>query len=68
MVSALQPCDEVGLKQNELAKKLTWSAAVLSRVENGDRALAAEELQTVLDGIGTADALKLRRYWSASGR
>lgn len=59
--------DEAGLKQNELAKKLTWSAAVLSRVENGDRPLAPEELQTVLDGIGTADALKLReileRQW-----
>jgi len=52
--------DEAGLKQNELAKKLTWSAAVLSRVENGDRPLAPEELQIVLDGIGTADALKLR--------
>lgn len=59
--------DEAGLKQNELARKLTWSAAVLSRVENGDRPLAPEELQTVLDGIGTADALKLReileRQW-----
>ena len=52
--------DEAGFKQNELAKKLTWSAAVLSRVENGDRTLAPDELQTVLDGIGTADALKLR--------
>ncbi len=59
--------DEAGLKQNELAKRITWSAAVLSRIENGDRALAPEELQTVLDGIGTADALKLReilgRQW-----
>lgn len=59
--------EEAGLKQNELAKRLTWSAAVLSRVENGDRPLAPEELQAVLDGIGTADALKLRevleRQW-----
>lgn len=59
--------DKAGLKQNELAKKLTWSAAVLSRVENGDRPLAPEELQTVLDGIGTTEALRLReileRQW-----
>lgn len=52
--------EEAGFKQNELAKKLTWSPAVLSRIESGDRPLAPDELLTVLDGIGTADAMKLQ--------
>jgi len=59
--------EEAGMKQNELARRLTWSAAVLSRIENGDRSLSSDELQTVLDGIGTTDAQKLReileRQW-----
>lgn len=52
--------DQADLKQNELAKKLEWSAAVLSRVENGERPLADDELEIVLNGIGTAEALKLK--------
>jgi ribosome-binding protein aMBF1 (putative translation factor) len=34
-----------GIKQTELARKITWSPAVLSRVESGERPLAAEELK-----------------------
>ena len=52
--------EQVGLKQNELAKKLSWSAAVLSRVESGERALSGEEVDIVLSGIGTPEAIKLR--------
>lgn len=52
--------DEAGLKQNELAKKLEWSAAVLSRVESGDRPLSDDELDIILDGIGTAEARKVK--------
>ena len=52
--------EEAKIKQNELAKKLTWSAAQLSRIENGERGLAPEELQTVLAGIATPNALKLQ--------
>jgi len=59
--------EQADLKQNELARKLTWSPAVLSRVENGDRPLAPEELVTLLEGIGTPEALKLQdvlaRQW-----
>ncbi|CAE6887974.1 helix-turn-helix domain-containing protein [Paraburkholderia domus] len=59
--------DQAGLKQNELAKKLEWSAAVLSRVENGERPLSDDELGIVLRGIGTPEALKaedlLARQW-----
>ncbi len=49
-----------GLKQAELARRVTWSPAVLSRVESGERPLAPEELDTVLAAIGTADAEHLR--------
>lgn len=59
--------ERAGIKQAELARKITWSPAVLSRVESGDRALAPEELQTILDAIDTPDASRLsevlRRDW-----
>ena len=56
--------DQADLKQNELARKLQWSAAVLSRVESGERPLADDELEIVLNGIGTPDALKLKEVLS----
>ena len=49
--------DKGGLKQNELAGKVTWSPAVLSRVESGERALSSDELDAILDAIGTEEAL-----------
>lgn len=59
--------DLAGLKQNELAKKLTWSPAVLSRVESGDRPLSPDELEIILNGIGIPEAMKvkdlLNRTW-----
>ena len=48
--------DKAGLKQNELANRVTWSPAVLSRVESGDRALSLEERDSILDAIGTEEA------------
>lgn len=59
--------EQAGLKQNELARRIEWSAAVLSRVETGERALSDEELVGILNGIGSPDALKvqnqLARQW-----
>lgn len=52
--------ERAGLKQNELAKKLAWSAAVLSRVESGERTLSEDELGMILSSIGTPEALKTR--------
>lgn len=61
-----------GIKQAELARRLTWSPAVLSRVESGDRTLAPEELQMILEAIGTKEAEHLRsalfRDWSVIPR
>lgn len=56
--------DQAGIKQNELAKKLPWSAAVLSRIESGERSLADDELEIVLNGIGTPEALKVKEVLS----
>ena len=59
--------DQAGLKQNELARKLEWSAAVLSRVESGERSLSDDELGIILRGIGTPEAIKVKallaRQW-----
>jgi len=53
--------DQRGLKQNELARKLAWSAAVLSRVESGERPLSDDEVGIVLSGIGGPEAMKLQQ-------
>jgi transcriptional regulator with XRE-family HTH domain len=63
----MQIRERAGIKQAELARKLTWSPAVLSRVENGDRQLAPEELQMILEAINTPEAQALisaiQRNW-----
>lgn len=60
--------ERANIKQAELARKITWSPAVLSRVESGDRALAPEELQTLLAAIDTPEASRLgevlKREWT----
>jgi transcriptional regulator with XRE-family HTH domain len=64
--------ERAGIKQAELARKITWSPAVLSRVETGERQLASEELQTILAAIGTPEAADLQsmlqREWSVLPR
>lgn len=59
--------EQAKLKQSELAKKLQWSAAVLSRVESGERSTSDDELDIILRGIDTPEALKakdiLKRTW-----
>src|SRR5689334_16606074 len=40
--------ERAGIRQAELARKITWSPAVLSRVESGDRSLAPDELESIL--------------------
>jgi len=48
-----------GMKQAELARQVTWSQAVLSRIEAGERAVSNDELETLLKTIGTPEALDL---------
>lgn len=56
-----------GMRQVELARKITWSQAVLSRIEAGERTISDEELATLLEAIGTDEAADLavilRRNW-----
>lgn len=52
--------DRAGLRQNELAQKVTWSPAVLSRVESGEREVSTDELNSILEAIGTEEALLFR--------
>ena len=45
------------MTQGDLAKKLTFSAAVVSRMETGERAVRPDELDLILTAIGTEEAL-----------
>ncbi|MBU0589170.1 MAG: helix-turn-helix domain-containing protein [Gammaproteobacteria bacterium] len=60
--------ERAGIKQAELARKVTWSPAVLSRVESGERSLADDELDQLLDAIDTPEAGKLRDALSRDWR
>jgi transcriptional regulator with XRE-family HTH domain len=51
--------EAAGMKQTELAQKITWSPAVLSRVESGERDLSADELGILLEAIDTPEARHL---------
>ncbi|MCZ8293330.1 MAG: helix-turn-helix transcriptional regulator [Hylemonella sp.] len=53
--------ERAGVKQAELARKVTWSPAVLSRIESGERNIAIEELALLLDAIATPEAALLRQ-------
>ena len=53
--------ERAGIKQAELARKVTWSPAVLSRIESGERTIAIEELALLLDAIDTPEATMLRQ-------
>jgi transcriptional regulator with XRE-family HTH domain len=61
-----------GIKQAELARRVTWSPAVLSRIECGERAIAAEELDQLLGAINIPEAEQLksalRRQWTVIER
>ncbi|MFC8528689.1 helix-turn-helix domain-containing protein [Nocardia sp. NPDC057227] len=60
--------EQAGWKQADLAKQVTWSATMLSRIESGDRTVSEDELNALLAAIGTDDANLLAealgRTWS----
>lgn len=64
--------DEAGLKQVDLARKITLSPSTLSRIESGDREAAADELEALLGAIGTDHASlfaeQLSRRWAVLPR
>jgi transcriptional regulator with XRE-family HTH domain len=68
----MQVRDRAGIKQAELAKRVSLSPAVLSRIESGDRNVSLGEVQDILTQIGTAEASELstalRRAWTVLPR
>lgn len=64
--------EKAGIKQAELARRVTWSQTILSRVESGERSIAPDELQQLLEAIDTPEATRLReaigRQWSVIER
>lgn len=60
--------EAAGIKQAELAGRITMSAPSLSRVESGERTLGTDELHSLLKEIGTDEAARfagfLDRNWS----
>ena len=59
--------EQAGIKQAELAKKITWSPAMLSRIEVGERLLSSDELQTIVEGIDTPEAYSYQKSYSVNG-
>ena len=59
--------EEAGIKQVDLAKQITWSPTLLSRVESGERDISSDELEKILEAIGSEKAKKLKelinRQW-----
>ncbi|RZI43671.1 transcriptional regulator [Herbaspirillum sp. HC18] len=59
--------ERANITQTDLASRVTMSKPVLSRIEAGERALAPDELQSLLNAIGTPEAIKLlelmQRQW-----
>ncbi len=51
--------ERAGMKQAELAREVTWSQAVVSRVEAGERPISEDELTILLGAIGTPEAAEL---------
>lgn len=60
--------ERTGLKQADLARRVTWSPAVLSRVEAGDRKISDDELDKLLTAIGTEEAAELADVLGRSWR
>ena len=63
----MQVRERSGVKQAELAKRVSLSPAVLSRIESGDRSVSVEEVQDILAQLQSPEASDLskalRRAW-----
>lgn len=53
--------ERADIKQDELARKVTWSATVISNIECGDRSVEPEELSMLLEAIDTPEAQRLHK-------
>lgn len=68
----MQVRERSGIKQAELAKRVSLSPAVLSRIESGDRAVTLDEVQDILKQLATQEAADLakalQRAWKVLPR
>jgi len=54
--------EEAGITQAQLATKVVFSTASISRIETGEKALSSQELAAIIKAIGTAKAIQLGEY------
>lgn len=54
--------EEAGMTQSQLAQKVTFSTATLSRIESGEKLATDEEVATMLGEIGTPKAKGLLEF------
>lgn len=68
----MQVRDRAGMKQAELAKRVSLSPAVLSRIESGERSVTSQEVLDILAQIDTTEASELskalHRAWKVLDR
>ena len=68
----MQVRDRAGIRQGELAKRVSLSPAVLSRIESGERLVTPQEVQDILAQIDTPEAKELstalQRVWQVLTR
>ena len=68
----MQVRERGGVKQAELAKRVSLSQAVLSRIESGDRPVSVQEVQDILAQLATPEAAALskalQRSWNVLPR
>lgn len=50
-----------GIKQGDLAKRVSLSPAVLSRIESGERSVTLQEVNDILDQLATPEAAELTK-------
>ena len=64
--------EDAGLTQSQLAGKITYSPASISRIESGDKSITPEEVEAILKAIGTPKARQLGEFikqkWDALER
>ena len=64
----MQVRERGGIKQADLAKRVSLSPTVLSRIESGERAVTLQEVQDILVQLGTPEAAELskalQRTWA----
>ena len=54
--------EEAGLTQVQLAGKITFSTASISRIESGEKDITHDELSAILKALGTAKAKQFGEY------